>query len=97
MVSQALLFTEPTFSETGVWCELNSEIDPAEWAYVCRFIGKLSQQQFEYVVNTVKSQVREDKTRAERLTGFRAVPLVSIGCSGIGGEYQMEVKVLDKV
>jgi hypothetical protein len=35
-MSQGFLFAESSIAETGVWCELSSEIDPDEWAYVCR-------------------------------------------------------------
>lgn len=91
MVSQALLFSEPTFSETGVWCEISPGIDPAEWAFICRFIGKLSPREFEKLVSTVKAQVKSQEVRVEELFEFRQVPFVSIGCSGIGGEYQREV------
>mgnify|MGYP001554215649 CR=1 FL=1 len=36
MVSQGLLFSEPSIAETGVWCELSTGIDPAEWESLCR-------------------------------------------------------------
>ncbi len=39
--SQGLLFSEPAYSETGVWCELNPGIDPSEWAGLCRKIGNM--------------------------------------------------------
>ena len=39
---QALLFSEPSIAETGVWCVLNEEVDPAEWAGLCRKMGRLS-------------------------------------------------------
>ena len=32
--SQGLLFSEPTIAETGVWVELNPDIEPEEWARV---------------------------------------------------------------
>ena len=46
MSSQGLLFSEPTIAETGVWCELNEELDPAQWASVCRQIGRFSLLKF---------------------------------------------------
>ena len=45
-MSQGLLFSEPTIAETGVWCELSEEIDPAQWAGICRQIGRFSQLKF---------------------------------------------------
>ena len=40
--SQGVLFSEPLYTETGVWCELAPGIDPAQWAGLCRHIGTLS-------------------------------------------------------
>ena len=77
---QGLLFSEPSFSETGVWCSLSDGIDPAEWASLCRYIGNLGVREFREVVGVVKG--REDAPVG--------MPLVSIGPSGIGGEYQRE-------
>ena len=45
--SQGMLFSEPSYSDTGVWCQLNQEIDPAEWARVCRYIGQMAAEEFE--------------------------------------------------
>ena len=39
--SQALLFSEPLYTETGVWCELTNGLDPKEWASLCHYIGSL--------------------------------------------------------
>jgi hypothetical protein len=47
MVSQGLLFSEPSIAEACVWCELSEGIDPAEWANLCRYIGTLSLKEFE--------------------------------------------------
>lgn len=78
------LFSVPSCSETAVWVELNNEIDPAEWAGLCRKIGKLSIAEFERISTLIMSQI-------EHLSEVREdIPLVSIGCSGIGGEYQRE-------
>lgn len=43
---QGLLFSEPSIAETGVWCQLNEGIDPGEWAYICRYIGRMSPREF---------------------------------------------------
>jgi hypothetical protein len=44
MVSQGLLFSEPSIAETGVWCSPSEGIDPAECAI---FIGALSPEEFD--------------------------------------------------
>jgi hypothetical protein len=44
--SRGVLFAEPNYSDTGVWCELSPGIDPAEWAHLCRHIGKLTPKHF---------------------------------------------------
>lgn len=51
--SQKLLFSEPYCSENGIWCDLHPELDPAQWARLCRFIGNLSPSQFDWVENVV--------------------------------------------
>lgn len=51
--SQGVLFTEPNYSETGLWCELTPGIDPAEWAHLCRHIGTLRPKQFRKVKKKV--------------------------------------------
>ena len=91
MSSQELLFSEPSIAETGVWVELSSGIDPAQWAFLCRFIGKLSPRAFYRLVSTVRTQIKSQDVKVDQLFEFREVPLISIGCSGIGGEYQSEV------
>jgi hypothetical protein len=35
MASQELLFSEPSITETGVWCNLSESLDPAKWAMLC--------------------------------------------------------------
>jgi hypothetical protein len=47
MASQSLLFTEPLYTETGLWCELADGIDPARWADMARRLGGLSPDQFK--------------------------------------------------
>ena len=82
---QGLLFSEPSIAETGVWCNLNDGIDPAEWAYLCRYIGKLSPREFGIVRK--KLMPSPGSLRDREIVG---IPLVSLGHSGIGGEYQRE-------
>ncbi len=93
MSSQGLLFSEPSIAETGVWCELSEEIDPAQWAGICRKIGKFSLLKFQLLKQLLRSsESSETITMADssRKT-YVQLPLLSIGPSGIGGEYQREV------
>ena len=94
MVSQGLLFSEPSIAETCVWCELSEDIDPAAWANLCRYIGTLSLKEFEYVRRKIlpKSISVESKPKriCQRSDNWVKIPLVSVGPSGIGGEYQRE-------
>ena len=93
MSSQGLLFSEPTIAETGVWCELSEEIDPAQWASVCRQIGRFSLLKFQLLKQLLRSA--ESSMTIEMVDSSRKTyvqpPLLSIGPSGIGGEYQREV------
>ena len=51
--SQGVLFSEPMYTETGVWCELAPGIDPAQWAHLCRHIGTLTPKQLRKVQKKV--------------------------------------------
>lgn len=92
---QPLLFSEPSIAETGVWCELNEEIDPGEWAALCRFIGGMGKRDFEIVRKKIVGSPDSLKNRVKRLfvgsyDRMAGMPLVSLGPSGIGGEFQRE-------
>jgi len=91
MATQGLLFSEPSIAETGVWCSLSEGIDPAEWAMLCRYIGTLSPKKFEQLKNKIMPNPDTLKSKhcyhTDSLVG---IPLLSIGPSGIGGEYQRE-------
>ena len=94
MASQELLFSEPSIAETGVWCNLSEGIDPAKWAMLCRYIGTLNPKEFEQVQNEImlepdvpKSNLNKPYHRTDILVD---IPLVSLGPSGIGGEYSSE-------
>ena len=89
MESQGLLFAEPLIAETGVWCSLSDGIDPAKWARLCRFIGTKRPSEFDTIVKMVKGMGHSSSVPAETAKDVR-MPLVSIGPSGIGGEYQWE-------
>jgi hypothetical protein len=94
MVSQGLLFSEPSIAETCVWCELTEGIDPSQWASLCRYIGTLTCQEFEVVKRNILSKSNNVKSKHKRLLhqsdDIVKIPLVSIGPSGIGGQYQIE-------
>ena len=36
--------------EYYVWTRLNPEIDPGKWALLCRKIGKMSSEEFNYLI-----------------------------------------------
>lgn len=67
--SQGLLFSEPSFAETGVWCQLAEGIDPAEWAGLCRFIGNLSPQGFHRVRKGLVGECGSLESRYEGMPG----------------------------
>lgn len=90
MVSQGLLFSEPSVAETGVWCTLSEGIDPAQWASICRYIGTRSREEFEHIYNTVKSSSQYRKKLCSDSKRVSPMPLLSIGPSGIGGQFQNE-------
>jgi hypothetical protein len=79
-MSQGLIFSEPSIAETGVWCQLRNSIDPADWAFLCRYLGNLSPGNFYKILSTFKSQSKPSNIESE--------PLVSVGPSGIHGDYQ---------
>jgi hypothetical protein len=92
---QGLLFSEPSIAETGVWCSLNEGIDPVEWASLCRYIGKMSLGEFKKAERRLVGSPDSLRSRVKRLFDFSSsslvgIPLVSIGPSGIGGEFQRE-------
>jgi hypothetical protein len=94
MVSQGVLFSEPSIAETCVWCELSEGINPAQWASLCRYIGNLTHKEFDSVKRKIMS--KSDNTKCRQKTFLHSsddivkIPLVSIGPSGIGGQYQRE-------
>jgi hypothetical protein len=94
MASQGLLFSEPSIVETCVWCELSEGIDLAEWASLCCYIGTLTLKEFECVRRKILPIPTPVKSTQERFDNhfdnLVEIPLISIGPSGIGGEYQIE-------
>lgn len=82
--SQAVLFSEPNYSETGVWVELSEGIDPADWAYLCRYIGKMSPKEFNKVKRRIYGNHDSLLKRFRSLfkfeqEEFEGIPLVSVG------------------
>lgn len=93
--SQGLLFSEPLYTETGVWCEINEGIAPTEWATLCRYIGNMSPKEFKKCKKTILPSPDSLKSRLKRLFTFNGsnlvgIPLLSVGPSGINGEFQRE-------
>jgi hypothetical protein len=95
MASQGLLFSEPSIAETCVWCELSEGIDPGEWASLCRYIGSMTVREFKCVKRKILSNHSDIKSRSQKISCHSEdsvkIPIVSIGPSGIGGEYQREM------
>jgi hypothetical protein len=92
-MSQGLLFSEPSISETGVWCTLSEEIDPADWAGLCRQIGQFSLLKFQLLKQLLRASEGSESIPMPnaRRKPYVHIPLVSLGPSGIGGEYQREI------
>jgi hypothetical protein len=92
MAFQGLLFSEPSIAETGVWCTLSDGIDPAQWAMVCRHIGSLSPKAFEQVKGKILQKPDFTKRNFSYCNEtFVDIPIISIGPSGVGGQYQQEI------
>lgn len=92
-MSQGLLFSEPSIAETGVWCSLTDGVYPAQWAGICRQIGNLSLVKFhllKQLLTSSESSATIPMPDSSRKT-YVQPPILSIGPSGIGGEYQREV------
>lgn len=93
--SQGLLFSEPLYTETGVWVELNPDIEPEEWAFLCRYIGNMGSKEFKKCKKAILPSPDSIKSRLKRLFTFDGsnlvgIPLFSVGPSGINGEFQRE-------
>jgi hypothetical protein len=68
--SQGLLFSEPDIAETGVWCQLSEGIDPENWAYICRYLGRLSPYEFKKAQKRVFGNPDSVLKRFKRLFWF---------------------------
>ena len=85
---QGFLFCEPSYAETAVWAELSADIDPSQWASLCRRIGTMTGQEFEGIKGVIDSYLEHRMAQNEP----REAPLVSVGPSGLRGEYQREIR-----
>ncbi len=88
VTTQANLFSEPAYSETGVWCELSADIDPAEWAALCRTLGTLPAADFQRLKKKLAPHPDSLKNRFKRLFAFEQeqvtdVPLLCLGPEGL--------------
>jgi hypothetical protein len=90
MVSQGLLFSEPSVAETGVWCVITNGIDPAQWALICRYIGTRKHEEFQRIRDFILQESKFRRKPNPHSQHFSEAPLVSIGPSGIGGQFQQE-------
>ena len=100
MHSQRLLFNEPAIAKTGVWCELENGVDPAEWSSLCKRIGSLRVHEFGRVRKALESESKNScggvlagirrlmSLKVENNTGS---PIVSIGPGRIGDANQFEL------
>lgn len=110
MYSKPIIYNELGKNEYSVWSKVNKGIDPSQWASVCRKIGNLSPREFEMVVALVdahKSLKNALKGHIEGIMGIEGqeessqgsrheLPILSVGPSGINGEFQREVSI-DKI
>jgi len=74
--SQGLLFSEPSVAETGVWCQLSEGIDPENWAYICRYLGRLSPYEFKRAQKRVFGHQDSVFSRFKRLFWFCQYPIL---------------------
>jgi hypothetical protein len=85
-ISQGILFSEPSIAETGVWCELNPGIDPAQWAYLCRYLGTRNPEEFQKLHSKILPNPDSVMSRLKRVFRFQeaevvGVPVVCMGQS----------------
>ena len=75
--SQAMLFSEPLYTETGVWCELAEGQDPQEWAKQFRRVRRKIYPDPDSIINRFKRLFVFEQSEAEGL------PLVCFNTEGI--------------
>ena len=93
-------FKELSHCQVAVWCALEPGIDPAQWARLCRLLGHLSPAQFREflqhlcrrpLINRASESVGHLPAAAVAGAEDQDVPMLSLGPSGIGGEFQKEM------
>ena len=77
------LFSEPSIAETRVWCQLSDGINPENWAYICRYLGRLSPDEFKRAQKRVCGKHDSVFSRFKRLFwieqgDYIKIPLVSL-------------------
>jgi hypothetical protein len=83
-ISQGILFSEPSIAETGIWCELNPGIDPAQWAYLCRYLGTRDPKEFQELQDKILPDPDSVMSRLKRIFRFQQSEVVGVPvvCSG---------------
>jgi len=98
------IFNDLGVGEFSVWANINPELDPGRWAQLCRRIGSMSQRDFTLILALVnahkclryaqrghiQSKLGIEGSRANGSVNRQGMPILSVGPSGIGGEYQRE-------
>lgn len=98
-MSKSQSFNELSSSLHAVWSKLALGVDPARWAWLCRRLGQMSRDEFERFCRQTEAQLSErlptdcSQFLKDRKNQDNALPLVSIGPSGLGGLYQKEIKL----
>ena len=89
-------FNELSHCKIAVWCELSPGIDPAQWASLCRSLARLSPATFRSLAQrfSKKNLLTSPRNFLDSSPAETAdpLPLVSLGPSGVGGEFQTEFR-----
>lgn len=88
------LFNEAPIGAIGVWCPLDDGVNPSDWAQLCRFLGTLGEEQFNRVKRMLLkgAEVIQDlESEDSRPKRWDMVPLLSVGPSGLNGDFQREI------
>ena len=98
-MSKLSVFNELDGVEYGVWCEVSVGIDPTQWASLCRWLGHLEPDQFNDLLKQLRRRrlIAGAKRLATAVLGTtgptqQQTPVISVGPSGLGGQYQKELK-----
>ncbi len=98
-MSNSSVFNELHGVDYGVWCNVTDGIDPVQWASLCRWLGCLRTDEFDEVLRRLRRH--RLRAAARRLTkaimgspesADESRPVVSVGPSGLGGQYQVELR-----